>query len=123
MAAGINNTFRQVGIATGIAALGAIFQSLVRTRIADALADSGKPAVRLPPAEVLAQGDPRVLGPLRHEVLVGWTGALDELLVIAALVAFVGALAALLLVRPKDFVAHAAPAAAPAPPARVGVEP
>ncbi|MGH3000014.1 MAG: MFS transporter, partial [Gaiellaceae bacterium] len=27
MAAGVNNTFRQVGIATGIAGLGAIFQS------------------------------------------------------------------------------------------------
>jgi predicted MFS family arabinose efflux permease len=30
MASGINNTFRQVGIATGIAGLGAIFQSNVR---------------------------------------------------------------------------------------------
>ena len=29
MASGINNTFRQVGIATGIAALGAIFQNQV----------------------------------------------------------------------------------------------
>ena len=29
MASGINNTFRQVGIATGIAALGAIFQSRI----------------------------------------------------------------------------------------------
>ena len=29
MASGINNTFRQVGIATGIAGLGAIFQSKV----------------------------------------------------------------------------------------------
>src|SRR6185295_7494356 len=30
MASGINSTFRQVGIATGIAAWGAIFQSVVR---------------------------------------------------------------------------------------------
>ncbi len=30
MAAGVNNTFRQVGIATGIAGLGAIFQSYYR---------------------------------------------------------------------------------------------
>src|SRR5207253_1122297 len=29
MASGINNTFRQIGIATGIAALGAIFQAKV----------------------------------------------------------------------------------------------
>ena len=39
MASGINNTFRQVGIATGIAALGAIFQS----RIASHLAASARP--------------------------------------------------------------------------------
>ena len=38
MASGINNTFRQIGIATGIAALGAIFQS----RITSYLAASGK---------------------------------------------------------------------------------
>ena len=29
MASGINNTFRQVGIATGIAALGALFESTI----------------------------------------------------------------------------------------------
>src|SRR5262245_46271194 len=45
MASGINNTFRQVGIATGIAALGAIFQS----QIASSLASSGLPS-KLAPA-------------------------------------------------------------------------
>ena len=34
MASGINNTFRQVGIATGIAALGAIFQNRIHAEIA-----------------------------------------------------------------------------------------
>ena len=38
MAPGINNTFRQVGIATGIAALGAIFQSHVHAKVVSALA-------------------------------------------------------------------------------------
>ena len=33
MASGINNTFRQIGIATGIAALGAIFQSRITSRL------------------------------------------------------------------------------------------
>jgi predicted MFS family arabinose efflux permease len=109
MAAGINNTFRQVGIATGIAALGVIFQSLVTSRITDALADSGvaRPAgARLPPAEVLAQGNPRVLGPARDAFVTGYTGALNEILVIAAVVAFLGAAAALVLVRQQDFVRH-----------------
>ena len=38
MASGINNTFRQVGIATGIAALGAIFQTQVHSKVVSALA-------------------------------------------------------------------------------------
>ena len=110
MAAGINNTFRQVGIATGIAGLGAIFQSAVASRIADRVGRG----VRLPPAEVLAQGNPRVIGPhppLHDAFLTGWTGALNEILVIAAVVALAGAVSALALVRRTDFVAHGAPAA------------
>src|SRR5205807_7770601 len=38
MASGINNTFRQVGIATGIAVLGAIFESVIKDRLAPKLA-------------------------------------------------------------------------------------
>jgi hypothetical protein len=109
MAAGINNTFRQVGIATGIAGLGAVFQSAVTSNITDALAHSGAqrpPGARLPPAEVLAQGDPRVLGPLRGAFLTGYTDTLNEILIIGAVIAFVGAVAALVLVRPRDFVPH-----------------
>jgi EmrB/QacA subfamily drug resistance transporter len=112
MASGINSTFRQVGIATGIAALGAVFQSAVAQKITDALASGSAAAggVRLPPSEVLAQGDPRVLGAARDAFLTGWTSALNEILVIAAIVALVGAAGALLLVRAQDLVAHGAPA-------------
>ena len=38
MASGINSTFRQVGIATGIALLGSLFASRVRSAAADELA-------------------------------------------------------------------------------------
>jgi EmrB/QacA subfamily drug resistance transporter len=113
MASGINSTFRQVGIATGIATLGAIFQSSVASKIVDALNASGgaRPAgAHLPPAEVLAQGNPKVLGPAHDAFVTGWTGALNEILVIAAIVALAGAVAALVLVRKQDFVAHGAPA-------------
>ncbi|QEC50623.1 MFS transporter [Baekduia soli] len=108
MASGVNSTFRQVGIATGIAALGAIFQSSVTGRVTDALAASGRPpgSVRLPPPEILVQGDPRVVGPLREAFLTGYTGALSEILLIAGIVALVGAVGALVLVRRKDFVTH-----------------
>jgi EmrB/QacA subfamily drug resistance transporter len=116
MASGVNSTFRQVGIATGIAGLGAIFQSTVTSKIVDALRETGAqrpPGARLPPSEALAQGNPRVLGPAREAFITGWTGALNEILVIAGVIALAGAVAALLLVRSEDFVAHGAPRAAP----------
>jgi len=69
MASGINNTFRQVGIATGIAGLGAIFQS-------------------------------KVHGANRAAFVSG----LNAILLVAAIVAFFGALAAVALVRGSDFV-------------------
>jgi MFS family permease len=114
MASGVNSTFRQVGIATGIAGLGAIFQSAVTSKILDAM-NSAAPT-RLPPAEALAQGNPRVLPPPSREAFVtGWTGALNEILIVAAILALAGAVAALVLVRGSDFVAQGgAPQAASA---------
>ena len=49
MASGINSTFRQVGIATGIAGLGAVFQGLLSNKIPNV------------PAEVLATGNPALV--------------------------------------------------------------
>ena len=54
MASGINNTFRQVGIATGIAALGAIFQSQIASSLAASNTSSGDHATRL--AQGVASG-------------------------------------------------------------------
>ncbi len=97
MASGINNTFRQVGIATGIAGLGALFEHLISSKFS-------APGV---PSQALATGDPAILpAALRPDYLVAYTGALDELFLIAALVAFAGAIAAAILVRPQDFVSH-----------------
>jgi EmrB/QacA subfamily drug resistance transporter len=117
MASGVNSTFRQVGIATGIAGLGAIFQSSVTDKILDAIRDSGTqvPAGgKLPPPEALAQGNAKAVpAPLHDAFVTGWTGALNEILIIAGAVALAGAIAALVLVRSKDFVPHGAPAGAP----------
>ncbi len=79
MASGINNTFRQLGIATGIAALGAVFASKV---------------------------DPRAFAP--HPGLVArasFVNGLHDILLIGAVVAACGAVLAGALVRPQDFVA------------------
>jgi EmrB/QacA subfamily drug resistance transporter len=104
MASGINSTFRQVGIATGIAGLGAIFQGLLTNKI---------PSV---PAEVLATGNPSLVrGVPRHEYVAAYSASLSDLFVIAAVVAFVSGILAFALTRQSDFVAQAAsPEAAPA---------
>jgi EmrB/QacA subfamily drug resistance transporter len=109
MASGVNSTFRQVGIATGIAGLGAIFQGTVTHRIVDALPNA-IPPTRLPPSEVLAQGNAKAVPAQFHDAfLTGWTGALNEILIIAAVLALVGAVGSLVLVRSKDLVAHGQP--------------
>jgi EmrB/QacA subfamily drug resistance transporter len=96
MASGINSTFRQVGIATGTAGLGAVFQHLLSTRATGALA-------HVPP-EALATGDPRVAGAAgRDAYLALFTGALNDLFVIAALVAIAGAVLSFALIRQRDF--------------------
>ncbi len=116
MASGINNTFRQVGIATGIAALGAIFQS----RIASSLAASGKlPAALIHPyAQAIASGassipsqNPRTPEPGYEIAHSAFLSGLNSILLVAAFVLFAGAILAFLLVREKDFVASG-PAAA-----------
>ena len=76
MASGINNTFRQVGIATGIAGLGAIFAS-----------------------EVGGIQGAAGAGPDQ------FVHALHDILLVGAGVALVGAILAAVLVRPQDFVA------------------
>ncbi|HEY6760033.1 MAG TPA: MFS transporter [Baekduia sp.] len=119
MASGVNSTFRQVGIATGIAGLGAIFQSTITGRVTDAIRDSGAslPAgSKLPPAEILAQGRAAAVpAQLRGAFVTGWTSALNELLIITGVLAVVGAVLAFVLVRGKDFVAQRPAPAAPEP--------
>jgi EmrB/QacA subfamily drug resistance transporter len=127
MASGINNTFRQVGIATGIAGLGAVFQHDVTHKTTSVLAAS--PAGH----EVLLAADGRLGGALvsgnvasvahslpsaaraalSHAYRVGFTDALTSILIIASMVALAGAVAGFSLVRSRDFVASAQPEAEP----------
>jgi EmrB/QacA subfamily drug resistance transporter len=118
MAAGINNTFRQVGIATGIAGLGAIFQAHVQSTAAKQLEGSGLPQQK---AQAVAHtiatqqgGRGGGGGPVAHAASVAFISALNEILLVATIVAATGAVAGLLLVRSRDFAhgAEAAPEAA-----------
>jgi EmrB/QacA subfamily drug resistance transporter len=119
MASGINNTFRQVGIATGIAALGAVFQSHVQDKVSAALAGTPMASHAKDIAHGIAAGGGRQAhGLLKQIANDAFISGLNELFLIGAIVAFAGALLALVLVRQKDFVGHArqqpenAPAAA-----------
>jgi MFS family permease len=103
MASGINTTFRQVGIATGIAGLGALFQTRLQHKLPGG-----------PPGEVLAGGDPSVLGAgHRLQFVTAYTEALNELLLVGGIVALAGAVLALVLVRQQDFVPHGPPDSGP----------
>jgi len=82
MASGINNTFRQIGIATGIAALGAIFESV-----------TGKAGSSSGGHSAAAK--------------IAFVHGLHDILLVGAVVAAVGAVLAASLVRQQDFVASA----------------
>ena len=124
MASGINNTFRQVGIATGIAALGALFESAISNKLAPRLA--GTPfvghAAQISHA-VAGAGTQQVLRSVpaaeraraTAAIHFAFASAMDEILLVAGIVALAGAVLALVLVRGRDFVAHAAPEPVAAP--------
>jgi hypothetical protein len=127
MASGINNTFRQVGIATGIAGLGAVFQHEVthHTRAALSATAAGHQVLAAAGSHLsgaLVSGEARAVaahlpaaaqGALVHAYRVGFTDSFTIILEIAAVVAGVGALLAFALVRGRDFVASSAPGQAP----------
>ena len=116
MASGINNTFRQVGVATGIAALGSIFATRVTHDVTAAL--SRVPAIGSRAglvATALVQGNNPVAaagvrGPAAAQVgavaHASFARGLNEILLIGAVVALVSAAASTVLIRDRDFVGH-----------------
>lgn len=98
MASGINNTFRQVGLATGIAGLGALFQHLLAGSV------PGVSAAELAQGSRPAGADPAVF-------LTAYTDALNDLLLLGGCLVLASAVLAVLLVRDRDFVAHEGPPA------------
>jgi EmrB/QacA subfamily drug resistance transporter len=115
MASGINSTFRQVGIATGIAGLGTIFAHVVTDHIVALL--HGTKGVSAAAAHTLAytvsqgsgatsglSGIPAQARPAAlHAVKAGFTTGLNEIFLIGALLSFVGAVLTFVLIRSQDF--------------------
>ena len=112
MASGVNSTFRQVGIATGIALLGTLFASRLESAVTSAttgtafagrgeslaaLVQSGQLKTALPKF-------PKAQIPVVEQIAAtGFTSALNGILLIAAIVALITAVAAFVLIRTKDF--------------------
>src|SRR4051794_4795534 len=93
MASGINSTFRQVGIATGIAVWGAIFE---HRALASFEAATGRPGNS---NLILFGGGQRI-----PAVESAFVAGLDRILLLGAIVAFIGALLSAVLIRRRDFL-------------------
>jgi EmrB/QacA subfamily drug resistance transporter len=109
MGSGINSTFRQVGIATGVAGLGAIFQSQVNSKLGELVPHAPKGL-----GEIVASSGSRGVEALQlppaigaktvHAADVAFVSAFNEIILIAAIVSFVGAGLGFALTRSSSFV-------------------
>ncbi|HLW96997.1 MAG TPA: MFS transporter [Solirubrobacteraceae bacterium] len=101
MASGISNTFRIAGLATGVAAIGAIFKE----RISSSLAAS-VPHAPAHLADLVASSGVHHLGGGAHVAAaarVAFVSGFDSIALVGACATLIGAIAALLLVRGRDF--------------------
>jgi EmrB/QacA subfamily drug resistance transporter len=123
MASGINSTFRQVGIATGIALLGTLFSSQAGSYVQGHVA--GVPGLsghgQQIAAGIQSGSIGSVLGRLpaharaaaAHLTRAAFTSGLNQIILVAAIVAIVAGVISFLTIRTKDF-ARSQPATSPA---------
>jgi EmrB/QacA subfamily drug resistance transporter len=109
LASGINNTARQLGLAVGIAVLGALLQSRIADRVEQRT--GGLAGARRAVTERIADGDiaaatqlapPSARASLRATYEAAFASGLNEILWISVALALAGLAAALLLVRSRD---------------------
>ena len=113
MASGVNATFRQIGIAVSIAALGTIFSSSLRQNLGRFLAPV--PQLKAHAQQIIdavRQGEtgsafglvPKAFrGQLEVAVRSSFASGINELLYVTGELALVGAISSLLLIRSRDF--------------------
>jgi len=127
MASGVNSTFRQVGIATGIAALGSIFANQVIETAGPALSGQVPPEALAGVTAALSGGQVQAAaeGAQAAATQTGGAGAgqqafdlvssvgtsavvdaLNQITLISAVIALVAGLLCLVLIRQRDFVTH-----------------
>jgi hypothetical protein len=121
----VNNTARQLGLATGIAGLGSIFQSKIESTLTPLVA--GTPAsshVHALGRAVASGGTGRALQavpPTERDKVVtaahqAFVTGFNTIALVSVAVAAVGSVAGYAMVRSRDFVASGGPAAAPPEP-------
>jgi len=118
MASGINSTFRQVGIATGIALLGTLFANRLASAVQALTAGTPFATHSAEIATALRNGatgslftttPPQQRGLLADVVRGSFTTALNEILLVAAIISFAAGILSFALIRSKDFVSSTAP--------------
>jgi EmrB/QacA subfamily drug resistance transporter len=113
MAAGINDTFRQVGVAVGIAVWGAVFVGRGADKVAQLAAGTPAAAGDRPHQLVeaassgnldhaLAAVPPGARQAVSHAAREGFLAGLNDVLTLGALLGFAGAILALWLVRERE---------------------
>ncbi|HEX2902440.1 MAG TPA: MFS transporter [Jatrophihabitans sp.] len=113
MASGINSTFRQVGIATGIALLGTLFSSRVKSSVLDHVAQVPGLAGHGP--QIAASVQSGTVGSMLAKLPAGsraqvgeitrtaFTSGLNLITLVAAIIAFAAAVVSFFTIRGKDF--------------------
>jgi EmrB/QacA subfamily drug resistance transporter len=111
MASGISNTFRIGGIATGVAALGSVFEKRISSSLRAPLGHSAPQIAKVVASagvHAAQAAEPRLPG-IADAARKAFASGFDEILLIGTVVVATGALAAMALVRARDF--HQRPAA------------
>lgn len=116
MASGVNNTFRQIGIAGGIAVLGALFQLCIRNTLNDSILAKHLSSTQLSnvtsavsggESSLIIKSSPdqyrAVVSSITHQAFI--TG-FNEILVVTSIIALVGAIFSLILIRRKDMATY-----------------
>jgi EmrB/QacA subfamily drug resistance transporter len=128
MASGVNATFRQIGIAAGIAGLGTIFTSAMQHHLtyASPVASSAPRIVTMvrqgQVGQLLASLPPARRREVAGAIKAAFAASLNDLLYVTAALALAGAVCALLLIRSKDFVSRTEPQAVLAGDAPAGAD-
>ena len=122
MASGINSTFRQVGIATGIALLGTLFSSEVKDQVTSQVAKIpglGSHASQLATAvqagqvsQVISKVPAQARKAVTQTAAAAFTAGLDRILLVAAIIALASGVTSLLAIRGRDFHREQEPGAA-----------